>query len=205
MAIFSDEALPAASAIVAFHDECLAAPGWARSAPKRFTHGFWEALEENHRANCLLWDEEDLARRRDVPDAEIAANKRAIDRYNQIRNDAIERMDEHLLAKLAGVARRADARLHSETAGAMADRLSILALKIHHMRAQTERRDVDDAHRAECAAKLARLIEQRADLCDCLDRLLAEAARGETWFKIYRQFKMYNDPRLNPALYDAKR
>jgi hypothetical protein len=49
---------------------------------------------DNHRCNCLLWDEEDLARRRKRPDAEIAANKRAIDGYNQKRNDAIERIDE---------------------------------------------------------------------------------------------------------------
>jgi hypothetical protein len=200
-----EQALPAAAAIVAFHDECLAAPGWAKSGAARFVEGFWQALEENHRANCLLWDEEDLARRRDVPDAEIAANKRAIDRYNQVRNDAIERMDEHLLAMLAGVARRTEARLHSETAGAMADRLSILALKIHHMRLQAVRADVDQAHRAECTAKLARLAEQREDLAGCFDRLLADAARGEAWFKVYRQFKMYNDPRLNPALYGAKR
>lgn len=205
MATLPDTALPQVQAIVAFHDQCVADPGWARSGAKRYPQGFWQALEENHRANCLLWDEEDLARRRDVADSEIAANKRAIDRYNQIRNDAIERMDEHLLAALGGVNRRPQARLHSETPGAMTDRLSILALKIHHMRAQSTRRDADDAHRTECAARLARLLEQRADLSGCLDRLLAEAGRGETWFKIYRQFKMYNDPRFNPALYGAKR
>ncbi|MCX7960201.1 MAG: DUF4254 domain-containing protein [Burkholderiales bacterium] len=197
--------LPDVCAIVAFHDACLAVPGWAKSGAVRYREGFWQAMEENHRANCLLWDEEDLARRRNVPDAEIAANKRAIDRYNQIRNDAIERMDEALLAALAAVERRPQARLHSETAGAMIDRLSILALKIHHMRAQTERTDADETHRAECAAKLARLREQREDLAGCLARLFAEAARGETWFKLYRQFKMYNDPRLNPALYGEKR
>ncbi len=197
--------LPTSAEICAFHDECVRADGWARRAPARFAEGFWRALEDNHRANCLLWEEEDLARRRDVPDSEIAANKRAIDRANQVRNDAVERMDECLLEALAAAPRRPDARLHSESAGAMVDRLSILALKIHHMRAQSARADVDEAHRAECAAKLARLVEQRADLAYCLDRLLAEAARGESWFKVYRQFKMYNDPRLNPALYGAKR
>jgi len=161
----------------------------------------WKAIEANHRHNGLLWAEEDLARRRNVPDAEIAANKRAIDGHNQKRNDAIERIDEMLLHFLDSARPKPDARLNSETAGAMIDRLSILSLKIRAMRLQTERKDVDQAHLDACRQKLARLAEQRADLAGCLDRLLAEAARGESYFKVYRQFKMYNDPKLNPAVY----
>ena len=99
----------------------------------------------------------------------------------------------------------AGARLNSETAGAMIDRLSILALKVHAMRQQSERRDVDDAHRAASRARLARLNEQRADLGGCLDALLADAAAGRAYFKVYRQFKMYNDPRFNPALVSEQR
>ena len=187
------------AAVCAMHDTALARqPAAGGSGPA------WEAIADNHRFNCLLWDEEDLARRKQVGDAEIAANKRAIDGYNQKRNDAIERIDEHLLHALSGVARQPGARLSSETAGGMIDRLSILALKIHHMRLQTRRTDVDAAHVAACEAKLARLIEQRADLGACLDRLLAEAGLGQSYFKIYRQFKMYNDPALNPALYGEK-
>lgn len=165
----------------------------------------WRAIEDNHRCNCRLWDEEDLARRRDVPDAEIANNKRAIDGTNQKRNDAIERIDEQLLNLFFKIKAKPDARLNSETPGAMIDRLSILSLKTHHMRLQTLRPDVERAHLEACEAKLARLIEQRADLGACLDRLLAEAARGEAFFKVYRQFKMYNDPALNPQIYGEKR
>jgi hypothetical protein len=86
----------------------------------------------------------------------------------------------------------------------MTDRLSILSLKIHHMRLQTKRKDVDAAHIENCRAKLTRLSEQREDLAACLDRLLGECARGESYFKVYRQFKMYNDPALNPAMYGEK-
>jgi len=196
---------PKAAQVTAFHDSRHAIAGWSVSGAAQHAAGVWQAIEDNHRSNCLLWDEEDLARRTDVPDAEIARNKRAIDGYNQRRSDSIERIDERLLAALAGVARKSDARLNSESAGNMIDRLSILSLKIHHMRLQTERPDVGREHIESCQVKLARFVEQREDLAGCLDRLLAEAARGEAWFKVYRQFKMYNDPKLNPAIYGGKR
>jgi hypothetical protein len=193
------------ASVTAFHDDCLAAADWARSGAERHRASLWQAIEANHRCNCLLWEEEDLARRKHAPDSEIAGNKRAIDVWNQKRNDAIERVDEALLTALAGVARKPDARLYSETAGAMIDRLSILALKIHFMALQTRRRDVGGGHIEACKAKLARLKEQRDDLAECLDRLLGEAERGEAWFKVYRQHKMYNDPELNPAVYGERR
>lgn len=185
----------AAADLIAFHDG---------RAP-RAASPLWEAIEANHRHNGMLWAEEDLARRRNVPDGEIAKNKRAIDGFNQKRNDAIERIDEILLGALDEVRRSVHARLSSETAGAMVDRLSILSLKIRAMRLQTERKDVDLAHIRTCQQRLERLIEQRSDLAGCLERLLAEAARGESYFKVYRQFKMYNDPKLNPAVYGEMR
>ena len=188
--------------LTAFHDSRHAIAGWAKHSDAEQRGALWQAVEDNHRCNCLLWDEEDLARRRNVPDSAIAGNKRAIDGYNQKRNDAIERIDEHLLILFSDG--RENSRLSSETPGAMTDRLSILSLKIHHMRLQTRRGDVAPAHVENCLLKLNRLNEQRTDLAACLDRLLAECARGAAHFKVYRQFKMYNDPALNPAIYGEK-
>jgi hypothetical protein len=204
--------LPTAADVTALHDNLLRTAGWPASQPAPLDDGLWSWIQANHRFNCLLWAEEDLARRTQVGDDQIAANKRAIDRYNQARNDATERIDELLLVALKLVdaaSARTDAplstvkpgsRLNSETAGSMIDRLSILALKVHAMRAQTQRTDVDDEHRRSSRAKLERLQQQRADLGGCLDALLADCAAGRAHFKVYRQFKMYNDPRFNPAL-----
>ncbi|NSL53776.1 DUF4254 domain-containing protein [Uliginosibacterium sp. IMCC34675] len=189
--------------IIAFHDACVANRCWAKSEPARFAEGLWQFLELNHRFNNLLWDEEDLARRKDVADSEIAANKRAIDGYNQKRNDAIERMDEVFLSALPPAV--TGSRLNSETAGSMIDRISILGLKIFHMGEQTRRSDASVEHVATCQAKLERLREQRADLAACLEQLLADCAAGRAHYKVYRQFKMYNDPTLNPYLYGAKK
>ena len=157
----------------------------------------------NHRWNRLLWDEEDQARRLDVPDAAIVQNKRAIDRYNQRRNDAIEAIDELLLDSLPCDPLRDDAWLNSETAGSIIDRLSINLLKIHHMGMQARRTDATADHAARCAAKLERLHRQREDLLLCLQRLLDGLRDGRACFRLYRQFKMYNDPTLNPCLYGA--
>ena len=204
--------LPQAAAVAALHDRLLATPGWPHEEPMAADDGLWRWVQTNHRFNSLLWAEEDLARRTAVGAEEIAANKRAIDRYNQARNDATERVDEILLIALglvdAASARtdapvstvREGARLNSETAGSIMDRMSIMALKIHAMRAQTERGDVDEAHRASSRIKLERLRQQRGDLGACLDTLVADAQAGRAYFKVYRQFKMYNDPRFNPAL-----
>ncbi len=215
--------LPASASLIALHDRLLAAPGWPATQPAdsgpadaqiRLANADspWHWVLVNHRNNCLLWAEEDLARRTTVADAAIAANKRAIDRYNQARNDATERVDECLLLALGLVdaaSVRSDmplatvatgARLNSETAGSIIDRMSIMALKVEAMRLQTLRGDVAAEQRQASQAKLARLQQQRGDLGDCLDVLLAEARAGRAYFKVYRQFKMYNDPRLNPAL-----
>ncbi|MEI8266927.1 MAG: DUF4254 domain-containing protein [Betaproteobacteria bacterium] len=217
-------ALPLRAAdVAAEHDRLLAdaqwppaqqdtLPGPAPDAPVAPAEGLWHWIRTNHRFNTLLWREEDLARRTQVADAEIAANKRAIDRYNQARNDATERVDETLLVQLRLVNQASagtdtpvstpapGARLNSETAGSMVDRLSIMALKIHAMQAQTQRTDADAAHLASSRGKLAQLQQQRQDLAACLDALITDAQAGRAYFKVYRQFKMYNDARFNPVL-----
>jgi len=159
----------------------------------------WPAIERLHRMNFDLWHAEDEARRDDLGAAHVRDAKRVIDRCNQSRNDAIEQFDVWLLGQLPAV--REDAPLHSETAGMIVDRLSILALKMFHMRIEATRASADDAHRRKNAQKCVVLEEQHNDLKQCLQMLMEGMLAGTRRYKLYRQFKMYNDPSLNPQLY----
>jgi hypothetical protein len=158
-----------------------------------------------HEQNYRLWHEEDLARSPDVTDAELARVKRTIDKLNQQRNDLIEQLDDYLVGQLqaAGVEPRADSLLNTETPGNVIDRLSILALRIYHMQEQAARADATPQHRATAEARLAILRQQHADLCRSLGELLDDVFSGRKRLKVYRQFKMYNDPTMNPYLYRA--
>lgn len=156
--------------------------------------------------NYQLWHEEDIARSTDVTDERIAEVKRAIDGFNQKRNDWIERIDETLIQMLTtgGVIAAADARLNTETPGSAIDRLSIMALRIYHLEEELEREDVDGAHIERVRQRLARCHMQQADLSQSLGELLDDLFAGKKLLKVYRQMKMYNDPTLNPQLYKKR-
>lgn len=160
-------------------------------------------VARQHAANFELWHIEDEARRPGATDTELAEVKRHIDRTNQRRNDAVEELDRCLLLELAvrGLP-HPEAPLHSETPGLMIDRLSILALKIYHTREETCREDAPVGHVERNCERLAILQEQRVDLAACLNTLWNEILAGTRRFKLYRQLKMYNDPTLNPAVYN---
>ena len=172
---------------------------WHQTAPAAGGEGFLRLLEENHLRNFTLWHEEDVARRDDLGFEAVYRAKRNIDRFNQERNNFAEQMDQALVAELRP--RESGCPRNSETPGMMIDRLSILALKEFHMHEETVRPDASAEHRAKCAEKLARLRRQRDDLATCLAELLADVVAGRRTFSVYFQFKMYNDPALNPQLY----
>ncbi len=160
-----------------------------------------------HQQNFRLWHQEDIARSPDVSSADLAAVKRAIDILNQQRNDLIERLDDCLIHELsaADVEPWQGARLNTETPGSVIDRLSILALRLYHMEEQACRGDATDSHVAKAKARLEILHQQHRDLLGSLGELLDDLFAGRKRLKVYRQFKMYNDPTMNPYLYAAKR
>jgi hypothetical protein len=160
----------------------------------------WKFIEENNQYNFLLWHEEDIARIKDIEPLRIVEAKRSIDKFNQLRNNAIEKIDEWILTFLA-TKKDQDLAMHSETPGMMIDRLSIMALKRYHMFEETLRSDASFEHKTLCSQKVMVLDEQMDDLANCLRNVLQLLLSGKLKFKVYRQFKMYNDPSLNPQLY----
>ncbi len=187
--------------VIQLHRDTVA--DWHRVAPSNPHHGFLHAVCEQHKFNFLLWHEEDIARSPDAGDVRIAAVKRAIDGYNQKRNDWIERLDDFLLTELncLGVEPQPGATLNTETPGSAIDRLSILSLRLYHMEEQALRPDASIEHIGKARDRLAILREQHHDLANSLAELLDDIVAGHKQLKLYRQFKMYNDPTLNPYLY----
>jgi hypothetical protein len=179
---------------------------WHTVEPAHAETGLAGKICDLHKFNFQLWHEEDIARSPDVTDAKIAQVKRAIDKYNQARNDAIEKVDDFLIEELArrGVTAAPDAPAATETPGAAIDRLSILELRRFHMLEQIERADATQEHREKAAARMVVLDTQRKHLVEALDRLLGEIFAGQRPLRVFRQMKMYNDPTMNPYLYKAQ-
>lgn len=182
-------------------DKCLSF--WHTESPEKNPPGVTLNLIalELARRNYMLWHEEDKARRTDVDDSLIATVKRAIDRLNQQRNDLIEQLDESILTQLPRTAIDATDNINSETPGSIVDRISILSLKIYHMDEDSRRIDISNEHRERSIDRLEVLRVQRGDLYRSLEQLMDDYINGRKRMRLYKQFKMYNDPALNPELY----
>ena len=155
--------------------------------------------------DTVQWHLEDIIRDPHIDPVDALNLKRRIDRSNQVRCDMVEYIDSYLFDKYKDIVPAANARINTETPAWAIDRLSMLALKIYHMRAEVERDDVDEEHRTACQKKLDVLIQQQQDLSIAIEELIEDIEAGRKYMKVYRQMKMYNDPSLNPILYAQKR
>jgi len=150
------------------------------------------------------WHMEDVVRNPQINPVEGLSWKRRIDAQNQVRTDMVEFIDGYFLNLYHGISALPDAKINTESPAWAIDRLSILALKIYHMREEAERESASSAHREQCQNKLNILLSQREDLSTSIDELLADIEAGKKYMKVYKQMKMYNDPSLNPVLYREK-
>lgn len=151
--------------------------------------------------DTVQWHYEDIIRDPEIDPVAALKLKRKIDASNQDRTDMVEFIDSYFLDKYKDVGVKDHATINSESPAWAIDRLSILALKIYHMREEAERKDASDEHKAKCSAKLNVLLEQKKDLSTAIDQLLEDIASGDKYMKVYKQMKMYNDEALNPVLY----
>lgn len=166
---------------------------------------FESLLYSKNWIDTVQWHLEDIIRLPDINPTEGIQIKRRIDKSNQDRTDMVEKVDDYFLEQFKNVVPQAGARINSETPAWLLDRMSILLLKIYHMKEQTERNDASAEHIAKTQAKLAVLMEQKTDMQLAFDELMEDIGNGKRRFKVYRQMKMYNDASLNPMLYGQKK
>ena len=154
--------------------------------------------------DTVQWHLEDIVRDPQIDPVKGLELKRRIDRSNQERTDLVEKIDDYFLNLYATVQLLPNATFNTESPAWAIDRLSILILKIFHMQEEVNRQEASDEHRNKCAAKLEVLQMQQSDLSNSIDELILDISSGRKEMKVYRQMKMYNDPSLNPVLYNLK-
>lgn len=154
--------------------------------------------------DTVQWHFEDIIRDPNINPSEALVLKRRIDKSNQDRTDLVELIDSYFLDKYKDIKITKDALINTESPAWAIDRLSILALKIYHMRQEVERTDTSVEHHSQCETKLNILLEQQVDLSTAIDQLISDIENGKKYMKVYKQMKMYNDPSLNPVLYAKK-
>jgi hypothetical protein len=150
--------------------------------------------------DTVQWHLEDIIRAEDIEPTEALKIKRTIDHSNQVRTDTVEQIDDYYFDKYQSITPKENAQINTETPAWAIDRLSILNLKIYHMREEANRPDASEAHLAKCQHKLNVLLQQQIDLSLALNQLFEEIESGGRIVKTYKQMKMYNDPELNPVL-----
>ena len=155
--------------------------------------------------DTVQWHLEDIIRDPRIDPVEALKIKRRIDKSNQDRTDLVEDIDTYFRDLYSNVKPLDGATINTESPAWAIDRLSILALKIYHMRQEAERTDATAEHIAKCTAKLRVLLEQQVDLSTAIGQLLDDIAAGRKYMKVYRQMKMYNDADTNPVLYAQKK
>ena len=151
--------------------------------------------------DTVQWHLEDIIRKPNIEPSEALKIKRRIDLSNQDRTDMVEELDDYFFKKYSSENPKHEAILNTETPAWAVDRLSILSLKIYHMKEEAERDSASEDHRKKCSVKLNVLMEQQVNLSTAIDQLFDNISKGKVRIATYKQMKMYNDESLNPELY----
>lgn len=173
--------------------------------PRKYAENqFGQLLYLKNWIDTVQWHLEDIIRDPKNEPSFLVAIKRRIDASNQHRTDTVEQIDELLFENFKNVTVQENAKMNSETPAWLLDRMSILQLKIYHFKEQLERNDADETHLNSVKHKLMILEIQEQDLEKCYDELMEDLGSGQKYMKLYKQMKMYNDPKLNPVFYSQK-
>ncbi|MCB9202538.1 MAG: DUF4254 domain-containing protein [Flavobacteriales bacterium] len=151
--------------------------------------------------DTVQWHLEDIIRDPNINPEKALEIKRWIDNSNQERTDVVELFDDYFQNQFKEVNVKENAKINTESPAWAIDRLSILSLKIYHMKEETTRENASESHIKKCKEKLFILETQHNDLSTAIEELLEDLEQGNKYMKSYKQMKMYNDEELNPVLY----
>jgi hypothetical protein len=159
---------------------------WAGKLPLRpwVDVPFGEAVRDLQLANIELWTLEDRCRAAQG-DLEMGRLKREVDGHKLRRVQLVNQIDGLLVARegLPTAVPAPDPLWNSETPGALIDRLSILALKLHHG-SQLD---------GDAVGEMLEGVSRHAGfLCARLDHLLRGLDQGELRFYPSRHVRIYN-------------
>ena len=164
-------------------------------------------LEDELYRKCWIdtvqWHLEDIIRDEHIDPSFALFIKRRIDQLNQERTQKVESIDDYFLEAFKDVEYEKNARKNTESLAWSIDRLSVLCLKIYHMRIECHRSDASQEHKDKCDIKLNVLFRQKKFLLQAISDLMEEMRTGKAHAFVYRQIKMYNDSELNPILRQA--
>ncbi len=155
-----------------------------------------ETLEELNRTHQRLWNLEDHARSKRATDERISEVKRNIDFQNGKRHKLINKFD----IKLQELCQNNEGRNYSETPGEICDRLIIQLLKYNHAFVLQNDATLPEEARLTCIQKVKRISTWANYLKKCLVELLTDIVEGKAVLPPRSEFKMYNNPLLNPIM-----
>jgi len=156
-----------------------------------------------HYQNFIVWHLEEILRDSSISTEKITRIEKAVDKHTHQRIDVLEQIDIWIKNVIdnADVKIKKEAVVHSETPSNIINRLSVLSLKIFHMQERLESDETAMDERMAVELRLNILKEQMQDVAVALDMLLEDLRKGKKQHKVYRQFKIYNDPSFHPETY----
>jgi hypothetical protein len=176
---------------------------WHKKVPSPQGNSLYNKILLLHLYNFRIWHYEDEIRNPKAKLTSIAKFKKKIDRNNQYRNNQIEIIDSHFvnLIRKKNIKTQDNIPGFTENPGSTLDRMSILSLRMYHLKEELNRRTCDINHKTNVNLKLITLFNQKSVLLNNFKYQLVNIFHGKASLRPFFAIKLYNNPKLNPSIY----